>query len=444
MLVEVLSEDPHQPIEQTIIPLIQRSSRVELAVAFLTRYGADRLKESVSVTGDDVTIVVSVRAPTDLDAVHELYQKWPGRVWIDLGFSNPQEPYTGMRAQLHSKVVITKSMSGTVDAIVGSHNWTRMALTGRNGEASIKLSGTDDDEEIGQLRRHITALRDAETCEFFDPDSLEFYKAVQRSEKPAHDDFTLRDVLVVRAEALGTADKYPRTLLTFVPSDDAGLSTISQRTPVHLYLYDQGHLHGQPALSLQDPLRYEGTVQMINQTASGSVTARSVDSVIDGRVKPVLTLTTTIPAHQHEYEVVFKVERMGSERRPPLVYAQAGPKPSVKRTIVEEAATDPGRDMTGEDAPSGSYNWYGGAWSRPKDLQTTVTIRVPYPKQVYGGSHKSRIRELLGARPASKSRSGESATFEINDGATSKAVDERSTSNPFWFRVCGWLSENQK
>lgn len=450
MQVRVRSANPHEPLAAVLAPMLSTTTRVELAVAFMTRYGVDLLLSVPPLEPENVVVVVSVRSPTDLDAIQDIHDRWPGRLWIDLGFEAPTEPIARSAAQLHSKVVVLASAPGQVDALVGSHNWTRMAMTGRNGEVGVHLSGSDEDREIQELRQHIQNLRRAPTCEPFDPTRIEFYRAIQRSkEEPEFElDLAIENVLVVRAEASAgvAAESYPARLVTFIASGSSGLDTLSTTTPVHFYLYESGDLHrvgiGAPR---RPPLHYRGTVSMVNKTANGKVLDRAVNSVIQTRAAPIIDLTAVLPSgHDRTHEVVFDVVRCDKQSRSPKLYFREGAKPSHKTVLITTEAVDPGRDVKFEKQGHGiaAYSWWGQNWTRPEGLKRTFKLTIPYSSQVYEGDPYKLAEELIANRMPNRNTEQQPIRVERpGDGRTDRGDQERSGENPFWFRVGGWLRD---
>jgi HKD family nuclease len=59
---------------------------------------------------------------------------------------------------LHSKVYIFELGGGASAAFVGSHNLTRFALYGLNGEASVLLEGKEPDN-VRQVAARVLAAR---------------------------------------------------------------------------------------------------------------------------------------------------------------------------------------------------------------------------------------------------------------------------------------------
>lgn len=445
MQTDVLSANPHEPLAETLVPLLQSATRLELAVAFMTRYGVDLLLNNVHLPNDDVTVVVSVRTPTDLDAVQDIFRQWPNRVWIDLGFETPTERVARLQAQLHSKLVIVQSRLGQVQAVIGSHNWTRMALTGRNGEVSVRLTGTDADVEIQDLRQHVVTLRQAETCERFDPARMDFYKAIQNQQATENIDYVERPVLVVRAEAATAAAGYPDRLVTFIPSNNSGVSNLSTTTSVHFYLYDPGDLHRPGGRPLRPPFFYEGAISMVNNANNGGVADRPVTAVIQTRAAPVVHLTPILPVgHGCEYEVVFDVERRVHRPQSPRLYYGWGKKPTVKDVLLTVEATDPGRDVEVKQDVARPYTWWGKGWTRPARIERVFSVTVPFAEEVYSDDPYEIAECLLRSRRSPQENQNDIIRVARPPAhALRLSREDTQAENAFWFRVGGWLNEDK-
>jgi hypothetical protein len=284
----------------------------------------------------------------------------------------------------------------------------------------------------------------------FDPERIDFYKAIQRSKEEAEFelDLAIENVLVVRAEASAGVDavSYPNRLVTFIASGSSGLDTLSTTTPVHFYLYESGDLHGVGnAPPRRPPLHYRGTVSMVNKNANGKVLDRPVNSAIQTRATPIIELTTVLPSsHDRTHEVVFEVVRCDRQSRSPKLYFREGEKPSHKTVLVTTEAVDPGRDVRFGKQGDGvaAYRWWGQNWTRPEGLKRTFKLTIPYSRQVYEGDPYKLAEELVAHRmPDRKAEQQPIRVERPGDERTDRGDQRRSGENPFWFRVGGWLRD---
>jgi hypothetical protein len=99
-------------------------------------------------------LTVSVRYPTNLDAVASLADLMPGRVFIHTGFRAPLEANAD-RGQFRSKVALIERNATERAIIIGTHNWTQNALAGHNFEAATIIHCQEGDPFLTQVRQHI-------------------------------------------------------------------------------------------------------------------------------------------------------------------------------------------------------------------------------------------------------------------------------------------------
>jgi hypothetical protein len=241
-------------------------------VAFVTRPGVRtflKLVPSESVRRNS-RFVASIRWPTDLDALGQLAEKMPGRVYIHRGYFLPEETNHD-RSLMHSKTVYIESSLGDVHVLVGSHNWTGQALDGNNLEASVHVQCPSTDPFAGEIRTHID--RCVAESEVFDLARLEDYKAIQLALHGGPDDlegedfgFVYESVVVIHAEeaTTGLAASLDKLRLYTPIWDLKDDELFGKDQKVHLYLYPPGALlHGK--VPTQKPVLYTGAVEMINR-----------------------------------------------------------------------------------------------------------------------------------------------------------------------------------
>jgi HKD family nuclease len=130
MQLEFFDSYPYRALEPDLQTLLLGARRVGAAVAFVTRSGVAFLRQYLKThPSGKARLVASVRFPTNLQALANLQDDYPGTVFLHTGFQAPLEK-DGDRGQFHSKVVLVE-MPGTERCIVvGSHNWTQNALQG--------------------------------------------------------------------------------------------------------------------------------------------------------------------------------------------------------------------------------------------------------------------------------------------------------------------------
>lgn len=301
MTIRLLHPLPHTPLRSVLEPLFQNATRVESAVAFVTRPGVRtflKLVPSDSVRRNS-RFVASIRWPTDLDALMQLADKMPGSVYIHRGYFLPEETNHD-RSLIHSKTVYIESGESDVHVLVGSHNWTGQALDGNNLEASVHVQCPVSDAFADQIRTHID--RCVAESEVFDPAKLEDYKAIQLAlhggPGPLDGEefgFVYESVVVIHAEetVAGMAASLDKLRLYTPIWDRKDDELFGKDQKVHLYLYPQGALlHGN--LPTQMPVLYTGVVEMINRT--NARVQRQANCMIRDFARPTLaSLSGKIP-----------------------------------------------------------------------------------------------------------------------------------------------------
>src|SRR5262245_7478268 len=106
MEIEFVDAYPFEELQPRLRDLLKGARRVEAAVAFVTRFGAERWLELVNAPErPEKMLVVSVRFPTALADLCRLEPKMSGKLFIHTGYSEPREEHAE-RGQFHSKLVV--------------------------------------------------------------------------------------------------------------------------------------------------------------------------------------------------------------------------------------------------------------------------------------------------------------------------------------------------
>jgi len=437
--IEFLHDDPNRALASRLRGWLNTATQLDLVVAFLTRRGADLLLQSLQASDRSITIAVSVRFPTNFDALASLHDRWPGRVHLHLGYKTPLESQ-GDRAQMHSKIVVIGDGSGTVRAIVGSHNWTATALGGLNGEASLMVEGCDGDEVIGDIRRHVAETLNG--CAVFDPARIDYYREVQarlhRGPAQPGGDFDLEGyerarTLVLHAEAARRDLLDDAALLVYVPLLGQPEPALTVGTMVHLYLHAPQSLFGRRPTG--QPAFFSGRVAMLNDVASGRVGARRIDSAADDPYRPVIDRTTVVPtARRAGFEVVANLVAQG--RCEPLVYHSGGGKPGVRTDVAWERVDEPSGARSNQQPETERYLRGDPNWMRPAGELEEATLLVPRADVVYTSDPYLRVAERFGNR-----RGAEGLRRRASE---TSAADERrrlSWETDYLYLADGWLRE---
>ncbi len=371
MKVQLLHPLPHTPLRDVLAPLFLNASRVEAAVAFVTKPGVRTFLELVASDSlrKNTRFVASIRWPTDLNALAELAAKMPGRIFIHRGYFLPEE-INHDRTLMHSKTVYVESSTGDVHVLVGSHNWTGQALDGNNLEASVQIECSKDDAIASQLRTHID--RCIAESEVFDPSRLEDYKAIQVALHGSPDGpdeplvgFAWQPVVVIHAEEgqPGLAARLDKLRLYTPVWEDKDDKLFAKDQAVHLYLYPVGALFT-GAMPAQDPVLDTGLVEIMN--LPNARVRRRANCVIHGFDLPVLTeLTGPIPKEKRRpvRQLVMGLTRRGSVR--PMYYHRGREAPRFTREVNPRPLNESEQDCLapGDSAAKVNRPAYPGAYT---------------------------------------------------------------------------------
>lgn len=345
MMIRLLHPLPHTPLRSVLEPLFQQASRIESAVAFVTKPGVRTYLTLVPKPSirQNSRFVASIRWPTDLDALRDLAAAMPGRVYIHRGYFLPEESNHD-RSLMHSKTVYIENGHGDVHVLVGSHNWTGQALDGNNLEASVHIQCLHGDVFAEQVRMHID--RCVAESELFDPSRLDDYKAIQVAlhgspNNPDEDQFGFvrQPVVVIHAEEneAGLADRLDKLRLYSPVWDAEDDKLFSKDQAVHLYLYPLGSLFT-GRLPAQDPVLYTGLVEMLNRP--NERVRRRANCTIRDFDRPVLSdLTGAIPRESRRpmRQLVIGLRKDGLVR--PAFYHRGNKAPRFSRVVSPKPLT---------------------------------------------------------------------------------------------------------
>jgi HKD family nuclease len=379
---------PHEPFGTELASRFSEAVRIEISVAFVTRYGFDFLKNCLNEKSSvpELRFVASVRYPTNLDRMADFAMHYPGKVWIHMGGLTPQET-NGDRYQLHSKVFRFEDSQGNVTVHIGSHNLTAAALCGVNIEIGACVHCATSDQIARDVTEHIeSSINESEP---FDPRKLDFYKAAQailqgkQASSQLLGEFERDECLVILAEA---ADpnllNYPELQLFFSPYGKKAARDLSLGRKVSLYLYPDGtlftHHTGKPPHS--DPIYFEGEITMVNDNKDAAVTSRPINSLIENMELPTVEPASTIPPrHTGEFQFVALLKREAQKEIPAY---HVGAVPKIKAQLEYSERTDLFRSL---DKPKVMQEYFTKDSIRqdsfftqvPSSLVSHVTLNIP-------------------------------------------------------------------
>ncbi len=350
--------------------------------------------------GLGVRLVVSVRFPTDLDAVLRLSDRLPGCVFIHTGFKEPQEP-DGDRGQFHSKLVLIERDDDERIVLVGSHNWTENALAGHNLEAGMVVHCRERDPLVGQVRRHIEAC--IEQSEPFDAQRLRFYQTVQADLQPPKPTvpsedfpgFEWLDALVIHAELDPGATELPEPIRLYLPLREPLLADyFTSQQLVWLFLYPPGTLIGRRPPATQ-PRLFTGRVVMNNAASDAPVIDRAVNGQLDDVRRPAIIVLPdeNLPSPSGERaQIVLRLERAGPSLVPLFHYGQQAPKMALK--VAYEDVSPTARSPADVEVDGPDLNGDEVVFQAPHHLVVQCRVKVPSPF-LYPVDYAPRLRGLI-------------------------------------------------
>jgi hypothetical protein len=262
-MIDSIKPRVHDPVKDTLLPLVQGATRARFAVAYLTAKGATTMEpviQAVEATRYGFGIV-SVEWPTDIDELVRLAHRLPGKLFIHLG----TWPKSGKKdiGKLHCKIIYIDADSDA-RIQVGSHNWTDSALNGSNIELSARVTLPPSDPFAREVSDFIDTVR--VLSEPFDPAKRNFYREIQnRMFEPAPEHAVELEsgfegdlITVVHAEPVPPTGS-PTLDRVYLELDSAHDSMFPKNRTVHLYLHGGSEGSSPPVL-------YIGVVTNQNNT----------------------------------------------------------------------------------------------------------------------------------------------------------------------------------
>lgn len=162
MNIQFFDQNPHRPLDPQLRTSFAGANRVDAAIAFVTKAGLLPFRTFLMKNLSSSRLVVSVCFPTNLDELAKIASKMPGRLYLHLGAKEPREK-KAERIKLHSKIILVENAGTARTIVIGSHNWTGLALSGGNLEAGVVIRCDESDSIVRDVREHIeTCVRESE------------------------------------------------------------------------------------------------------------------------------------------------------------------------------------------------------------------------------------------------------------------------------------------
>ncbi len=242
----VLFDHPQREIASLIQERLAACESAKIVTGFATPGGLAAIAKPIKVRpGILSTLIVGSGTYPAFQALDELISAGvsPGSLFVHLGHTvltgGKANPYARFHPMLHSKIYYFEMPDGTASAFIGSNNLTSFAMRGLNGEASVLLEGSKQDQAFIEILKHIAEAQHQSTL--YDPsmkaayafwtreslDGLKVEVAVPQEQK------SIKTILVFAVAEKGQKPE-PREIIFFeIP---LGIKAVD--TCVHLFLLD--------------------------------------------------------------------------------------------------------------------------------------------------------------------------------------------------------------
>lgn len=263
MNVQFHNRNGHADATVALNDLLQSGTvDVRAAVCFITLPGAVFLRRHAArLSQNDGFFVASIDPPTNLDAMLALHRAAPGRIYIHLGGTTPEEVRAG-RSLMHSKVLLATD-NGSCRLWVGSHNMTANAILGGNIEAGLEVTAASDDQIVRDALQHLETCR--ATAELCDPSQMERYREIQSRRRPRPGVIKPANLFVIHAHAKVRPTEAPFTVhIRLVPTQFD--SRFQVDGGVRLFLHPVGSLTVGREVDVSNAVLWNGAITALVRT----------------------------------------------------------------------------------------------------------------------------------------------------------------------------------
>jgi len=381
MRLDLHSEQPRQPLYPQLAELVKDATYVDLAVAFVTKFGTDAILEIVNrLKGRaEVRLLVSVLFPTNLISIARLAELID--VHIHLASMGEAEKIHG---QFHSKVMLIEREDSSRTVVIGSHNWTEYGLNGENLEASLIVDCMETDSIVAQTREHIEACR--LVSERFNPTRMDFYETIQRQFQPKlpavkakkFPGFEPSDVFAILAEDWTDSGRISGELYVHLPIEFDG--EIETQMPVWIFLFEKDTLFGH-SYPLPEPTLCIGNVITKDLGDEHSISPDSKGYFIRDIAKPTLEVATSIPRRAYnQLLMIANFDKRGQSERVPLFHNGTGPNfvPALEAAPEHDVYADAYDDADEELGMDSPQNRATPARMVPTFMIAESILKVPF------------------------------------------------------------------
>jgi len=177
---------PHHPHQRSIVAqlsdTINRAEALYASVCFWSigpDFFAADLVALIATPGS--FCIADIHSPTNVDKINSFYQQGASRFFLFFKELHPKlRPDAFIERHLmHTKMLLFDLPDGKAELWVGSHNFTRQALTGVNREASLVIPCHQNDVLYSKTLAYLHSILVDKDCHPFNPELLDTYKKLQ-------------------------------------------------------------------------------------------------------------------------------------------------------------------------------------------------------------------------------------------------------------------------
>lgn len=183
MAPTLLPHDPHlRSIKQQLLDTIHRAEALYASICFWSIdpgfLSADLVK---LLKADGSFCIADIHSPTNVDKINLFYQQGATHFFLFFKELRPKDRPDAFieRHLMHTKMLLFDLPDGKAELWVGSHNFTKQALTGINREASLVIPCHQNDALYSKTLAYLHSILEDEDCHPFDPNQLDTYKKLQ-------------------------------------------------------------------------------------------------------------------------------------------------------------------------------------------------------------------------------------------------------------------------
>lgn len=393
MKVELHSEVPDRPLGLRLAALVKDASLMDIAVAFVTKHGADAIQAIIDhLDGHaEIRLLVSILFPTDIKAIAKLANQI--NVRVHLGYNNEAER---LHWQFHSKILFVERQDKSRTIVIGSHNWTQNGLDGGNLEASVILECSETDPIVEQTREHIRRCRQLPACQDFDESRMDFYIAIQREFHPKlrrknlpFRGFDKLDAIAILAEDWTDGLSKAGDIYVRFPVQEPGV--IDTGRTIWLFVFKRDSLLG-CRYPIPIPMRLVGKVTGKDEYPDRFQSRESSSYLIEDINQPrVRTLHEFPPLSGGDMWVAFAYSHVSGPESLPLFHA-GDAAPSAALSLEPRAESE--ADECGIASTQFKLDRPESERMVPANLIAKVLLDVPF-QFAYPPNWRTSIEELL-------------------------------------------------